>query len=175
MWKIEKNDIREVIEDSLSWVVVIAMYIYGFFKLVQFRGAAAIDTPVSQTTGLELMWAFYGYSKPYIIILGVLEILGGTLIFFKKTRVIGCLFTSAILINIILQDYFYDVPALRVAVLYQSILFIILWLHKDKLILGVHSLLNRGIQNESLKTKAYKWFIAFVLFAFFKFIEYLIT
>lgn len=173
--KLDKNDIIEIIENSISWIVVLAMYIYGFLKLVQFRNAASINTPVSETSGLELMWAFYGYSKPYIIILGVIEIIGGTLILFKRTRIIGCVFISTILLNIILQDYFYNVPALRVAIFYQILLIIILWLNKAKLIAVISILLNQSFQNQTTRKKAIKIFIALTLFLFLKFIEYLIT
>lgn len=31
------------------------------------------------------MWAFYGYSYPFVITLGVLEVVGGILMFFRKT------------------------------------------------------------------------------------------
>ena len=170
-----KKDILEIIENAMSWIVVLAMYIYGSFKLVQFRGAASINTPVSETSGLELMWAFYGYSKPYIIILGILEIIGGTLILFKRTRIIGCVFTSTILLNIVLQDYFYSVPALKAAIFYQIILCIILWLNKEQLIAAINVMLKQQFQDHTSRTKVIKLFIAFILFILLRIFEYIIT
>lgn len=82
------------------------MFIYGFGKLFQFEGAAEIDKTVSELNGMQLMWAFYGYSKSFAITLGIFEVIGGLLILIKRTRIIGCLFTSTILINVILQDIF---------------------------------------------------------------------
>ena len=41
------------------------MFIYGGGKLIQFDGAAKIDKTVLELTGMELMWAFYGYSKSF--------------------------------------------------------------------------------------------------------------
>ncbi|MDG2147503.1 MAG: hypothetical protein P8K14_04720 [Flavobacteriaceae bacterium] len=65
-----KKDKIEIFENAISWIVVIAMFIYGGGKLIQFDGAAEIDKTVSEMTGMELMWAFYSYSKSFAITLG---------------------------------------------------------------------------------------------------------
>src|SRR5690606_27977531 len=107
--KLNKKDKIEIFENAISWVVVLAMLVYGGAKLVQFDGAAQIEKTVSELTGMELMWAFYGYSKAFAMTIGVFEIIGAILILIKRTRIIGCLFTSTILVNIILQDIFFEV------------------------------------------------------------------
>ena len=55
-----KKDKIEIFENAISWIVVIAMLIYGGGKLIQFDGAVEIDKTISEMTGMELMWAFYG-------------------------------------------------------------------------------------------------------------------
>ena len=74
-----KEDKIEIIENAISWIVVLALFIYGGGKLIQFDGAADIDKTVSELTGMELMWAFYGYSKSFAMTLGILEMIGGIL------------------------------------------------------------------------------------------------
>ena len=130
------------------------MFIYGGGKLIQFDGAAEIDKTISEMTGMELMWAFYGYSKSFAITLGVFELIGGFLILIKRTRIIGCLFTSTILVNVIFQDIYFGVHlgALKAAILYQLLLLIILSLNKEKLITSVKTLL-RSDKTEQDKTK----------------------
>ena len=91
-----KKDRIEILENAISWIVVLAMFIYGAGKLIQFNGAAEIDKGISELTGMDLMWAFYGYSKSFAMTLGLFEIIGGILILTKRTRIIGCLFTSSI-------------------------------------------------------------------------------
>ena len=54
----DKKDKIEILENSISWIVVLAMFIYGGGKLIQFDGAIEIDKTVSELTGMELMWAF---------------------------------------------------------------------------------------------------------------------
>ncbi len=81
------------------------------------------------------MWAFYGYSKIYPLVLGFFEIAGAILLLFRKTRLLGGLVITSILFNVILQDVFYGVNegALRAAILYQVSVFIIFWLNRKLL------------------------------------------
>ena len=149
-----KTDKIEIFENAISWIVVMAMLIYGGGKLIQFDGAVEIDKTISEMTGMELMWAFYGYSKSFAITLGVFELIGVLLILIKRTRIIGCLFTSTILVNVILQDIYFGVHlvALKAAILYQLLILITLFLNKDKLITSMKTLLIPD-KTEQTKTK----------------------
>jgi len=172
-----KKDKIEIFENAISWIVVIAMFIYGGGKLIQFDGAAEIDKTISEMNGMELMWAFYGYSKSFAITLGVFELIGGFLILIKRTRIIGCLFTSTILVNVIFQDIYFGVHlgALKAAILYQLLVSIILLLNKEKLITSIKTLL-RSDKTEQTKTKFFvKTLIAFGIFGGFRILEYFIT
>lgn len=173
----DKKDKIEIFENAISWIVVFAMFIYGGAKGMQFSGAANIDKVVSEMTGMELMWAFYGYSKPFAITLGILEVTGGILILIKKTRIIGCLFTSTILVNIILQDIFYGVHvgALQVAILYQLLILVVLWLNREKLMQGIKILLDFKKMEQTRKKALVKLLIAFLLFIGLRILEYLVT
>tara|TARA_B110000116_G_scaffold254212_1_gene251541 strand:- start:945 stop:1118 length:174 start_codon:yes stop_codon:yes gene_type:complete len=53
-----KEDKLEIFENAISWIIVLAMFIYGGAKLFQFDGATEIDKTVSELTGMELMWVF---------------------------------------------------------------------------------------------------------------------
>ncbi|WP_158728909.1 MULTISPECIES: hypothetical protein [unclassified Flavobacterium] len=175
--KFDRNDKIEIFENAISWIVVFAMFVYGGAKIVQFDGAAEIDKTVSEMTGMELMWAFYGYSKAYAITLGLFEIIGGTLILIKRTRIIGCLFTSTILVNVILQNIFFQVHfgALKVAILYQLVILIILWLNKDKVIQSIKSLIHFNTSQQPRFKFILKLGIAFICFVILRIAEYFIT
>ena len=126
---------------------------------------------------MELMWAFYGYSKSFAMTLGILEMIGGILILIKKTRIIGCVFTSTILVNIILQDIYFGVHlgALKAAVLYQILILIILWLNKEKLIRSIKVLLEyKKIEQPKMKLFT-KLLIAFGVFIILRILEYYLT
>jgi len=172
-----EEDRIEIIENAMSWVVVFAMLLYGVGKVFQFDGAAEVDKTVAEMTGMELMWAFYGYSKPFAITLGIFEVTGGVLMLIKKTRIVGCLFISAILVNVILQDIYFEVNsgALRAAIIYQLLITAILWMNKEKVITSIKALLVFERPNQSRSNFLAKALIAFGSFIGLKVLEYLIT
>lgn len=175
--KFDKKDKIEIFENAISWIVVFAMFVYGGAKLIQFQGAAELEKPVSEMTGMELMWAFYGYSQSFAITLGILEIIGGVLILIKKTRILGCLLTSTILINVIIQDIYFEVllGALKAAIIYQLLILIIFWLNRRKILQALEILLLLPKREEPKVKIALKLGIAFVLFVCLRIFEYFIT
>lgn len=167
----------EVVENAISWIIVFAMFVYGGAKLIQFEGAVSIDKTVSEMTGMQLMWAFYGYSKSFAIILGILEITGGILILFPRTRLIGCLFTTTLLVNIIIQDIVFEVNtgALKAAIFYQFLILILFWRNRKQLFLSIKILLKQKL-NQLPKTGVVpKFFITLLLFTALRVLEYYIT
>ncbi len=173
----DKRDKIEILENALSWIVVMAMLIYGGAKIIQFDGASEINTPVSELTGMQLMWAFYGHSKPFALTLGFFEITGGLLILFKKTRILGCLFTSTILVNVILQDIFYDINrgALIAAIIYQICIIIILLLNRVQIINSLRLLLKKTSLGQTTTKFFAKLGIAFILFVLLRITEFYLT
>lgn len=113
----------------LTGYVSASMFIYGALKFMQFSGSDYSERTISELTGMELMWSFYGYSLTYPLIVGGFEILGGVLFFFRKTRIVGGLLLTSILINIIIQDIVYGVLAGAIvsASVYQLIVFFYLF------------------------------------------------
>jgi len=175
--KLTKTDRVDIFENAICWIVVFGMLVYGAGKIVQFEGATNIDKRVGELTGMELMWAFYGYSKTFILIMGALEITGGLLMLFKKTRLLGCLLVTTILVNIILQDIFYGVHlgALKAAILYQSLTLIIFWLHRQKLFDCFKILIDFPSISQTKQRLFFKLFLAFIAFVIFRIAEYYVT
>jgi hypothetical protein len=123
------------------------------------------------------MWAFYGYSKPFAVILGILEIAGGILMFIKRTRILGCLLVSTILVNVILQDIFYEVNigALRAAIIYQFLIIVILWFNREKLIQSIKILISPQFYEKSKMVFFIKMGLSIILFVVLRIIEFYVT
>lgn len=174
---LSKQDWIDIFENAVSWVVVLNMMIYGLSKWVQFDGATVIDKSVSEMSGMELMWAFYGYSKIFALTIGFFEIVGSLLILIRKTRLLGCFFTSTILINIIIQDIIFEVHigALRAAVIYQSLIFIILWTNKEKVVEGIRAFLLVPKSKKSGKKLLIMTLITLLAFVILRLLEILFT
>lgn len=172
--KIVKEDWIAIFENAISWIVVFGMFVYGVGKIWQFEGLADEDKMIAQMSGMELMWAFYSYSKPYVLIIGILEVVGGLFLLVRKTRLIGCFLVSAILINVILQDIFYGVlaGALKAAILYQFLIFVILWLNRKKILEIFQAFLSGDTLRMPWQQRLVHLVLAFILFILFRIGEY---
>ena len=166
--------LRYCIEDSMSWVVTFGMFTYGLSKPIQFKRTDLIDKTISKLSGFELMWAFYGYSDAYVFILGIFEVFGGLLLFFRRTRIIGCLISTSIFINIIIQDIIFGVPlgALRTALIYQVLIVIILILNAEKVISSFSVLIKRKQEHVPKQIIALNTVFTFFIFLVLKIFEY---
>lgn len=133
--KLSKVEILNVIEWISVLFVSAYMTVYGVSKYVQFGSIEAYRLPVKDLEPMQLMWAFYSYSKPYVLIIGVFEVLGALLFVLPKTRIIGGFLLTSILVNIILQDYFYEVlqGALAYAILFQILISFVLFKHRERI------------------------------------------
>ncbi|WP_053077107.1 DoxX family protein [Chryseobacterium sp. BLS98] len=139
---LKKNNFLTILEWSFCLYVAGMMILFGAGKYQQF------DHSVNEKfKGMKIMWDFYSYSKPFVITLGLFEILGAVLLIVPKTRIIGCLFLTSLLTNVILQDYFYDVPAIFGAITLQLIVFFILWLNRVPVMNGIKAFtqVSKGI------------------------------
>ena len=156
--KLIKQDYLYIFEMALVMSVSLSMLLYGIGKPLQFSNLTIAQKPISALTGMELMWAFYGYSKVYPIIVGIFEIAGALLLLFRKTRLIGGLIITSILLNVILQDIFYEVNvgALNAAIVYQISVLIIFWLNRKPIISTVQFYFN---QFTTLPKSQNKWLI----------------
>jgi hypothetical protein len=174
---LEKKDIIEILENAFCFIVVMGMFIYGGAKIVQFDGAFETNKRVSEMTGMQLMWAFYGYSKPFALSIGIMEITGGILMLIKRTRLLGCLFVSTILVNVILQDIFYEVNlgALRAALIYQFLILLILWFNKEKLFQSIKILISTCTFSQSKRAFFIKFGLSVILFVILRIIEFYVT
>lgn len=142
MKTLTKEKLLELLEWGMVIFVALNLCAYGLGKVVQFGELTDSQISLSELKPMQLMWAFYGHSKTYVIILGVFEILGSLLFILPKTRILGGFLLSGILINVILQDYFYEVHigALISAIFYQLLIVIVLLLNRKTIINGVKSL-----------------------------------
>lgn len=174
---VSKRLLIQVTENAFAYIVVMAVFAYGAGKIVQFNGAADTDLRVSEMTGMQLMWAFYGYSKSFALTLGAIEILGGILMIFRRTRLIGCFFVLTILTNIIIQDIVFSVNigALRAAVLYSVLISCILFIRRIQVIGAFKLLLSPNQLNVNRKQNVIIVILSVLLFMILRVAEYYIT
>jgi len=123
----------------LRYFVALAVIQYGFAKL---NGAmftilqSELDKPLGGVSGFWLTWYYFGYSSIYGNFIALVQVVGGALLLFRKTTLLGTCILLPVIGNIILIDIFYaiDLGALLVAMILFACLLGIASFHKDELI-----------------------------------------
>lgn len=154
----------------IYWVIIFtvsgSMIIYGIGKPLQFENLAN-STNANLSEGHKIMWTFYSYTKAYPLIIGFFEIIGGALLLFNRTRIFACLLLTTMLINIIIQDYFYQISALTSAIFYQVLVLIILLFDYDK----VKNIVQELFKNQKKNRHIILLIIALILSFGVKYLE----
>jgi hypothetical protein len=77
------------------------------------------DIPMNQQTGEWLTWFYFGYSESYGIFIALIQIIGSSLLLFRKTLLLGALILFALLFNLTIINICYGMNA---GALLQSVL-----------------------------------------------------
>jgi hypothetical protein len=136
-------DSRQRRPKYLGWLRYISAYLiltYGTRKLIgggQFAlGPALGFRPIGSLSGFELTWFYYGYSHAYGTILGLTQILGGALLLFRKSALLGAALLAPVMANILMINIFFHIALgaeIAAAFLLGSML-LLLWQEREALI-----------------------------------------
>jgi uncharacterized membrane protein YphA (DoxX/SURF4 family) len=122
---------RESYSTAIYWLRMLVRYYlamimisYGFYKVLHIQMTSPFLSQLVQPFGdkspMGLAWSFVGYSKAFSAFTGWGEIIGGVLLFFRRTTTLGSLILVIVLSNIVAINFCYDVPVK----LYSSVLLI---------------------------------------------------
>jgi hypothetical protein len=91
-----------------------AMISYGAAKVIpsQFPRPSVdrLIQPFGDASPMGLLWTFMGASAAYVIFTGAAEMLGGLLLLARRTTLLGALVCIAVLVNVVMLNFCYDVP-----------------------------------------------------------------
>jgi len=106
--------LREILRIFLRYTLAFIMLEYGLSKLFfgQFPppGDYRLNEKYGDSSPMGLLWTFMGYSPAYVFFSGAAETLGAALLFFRRTTTLGALILFAVLTNVVLLNFCYDVP-----------------------------------------------------------------
>ena len=110
----EYRRLNEWLRIGLRFTLAFIMFGYGFAKILpnQFPAATLerLSEPLGEFSPMGLLWTFMGYSVGYNFFTGMGEAVGGLLLCFRRTTTAGALLLIAVLSNVVLLNYAYDVP-----------------------------------------------------------------
>ncbi len=106
--------LHEWVRLLLRYTLAGAMLGYGMVKVVQLQFPPVDPDRLLQTYGetspMRLLWTFMGYSKLYNLFAGLGEVIGGVLLFARRTTTLGALIVAAVMSNVVALNFSYDVP-----------------------------------------------------------------
>ncbi len=164
-------NIKNCIELAARIHVFIFLNLYGLGKIVggQFyrRGKLPEDVAIqtlADASAFDLAWSFMGYSQAYIMFVGVSQIIGAFLLLFNRTKFLGIIILIPILLNVIVFDIIFlpDYGALSSAMLYFSLLLLVLYLNKHKLIDALKKLIT--VADNEARLTSFKMVLVVAIF-----------
>lgn len=106
--------ILSVTRIALRYWLAEVMLGYGWAKVFKtqfpFPRSARLQESVGDMSPMGLLWTFMGYSTPYNWFSGGMECLGALLLLFRRTTTLGALILIAVLTNVVVLNFCYDVP-----------------------------------------------------------------
>ena len=98
----------------LRFTLAVTLLEYGFIKVFPLQFGPLNNYGLTETYGdstpMHLLWTFIGQSRPYMLFGGLMEALPGALLLFRRTSTVGLLVAIAVLANVVMLNFAYDVP-----------------------------------------------------------------
>ena len=98
----------------MRYYLASSMISYGFAKVFYNQFGAPSLHRLLETYGesspMGIAWAFMGASKAYTVFSGLAELLGGFLLLARRTTLAGALISFAVMFNVVMLNFCYDIP-----------------------------------------------------------------
>lgn len=137
--KINTAKVYALLYSGIRYCIAFNIASFGWKKFygLQFIVPAKIaNMSMNQQSGEWLTWYYFGYSHTFGIIIALIQIIGGYLLLFRRTLLIGSVILFSLLLNLTLINVFYqmNIGALLQSILLTSGVFYLVLLDSKKLI-----------------------------------------
>ena len=110
----EYNTLLAWLRFVLRLSLAAGMLVYGVMKVFPFQipppSLAILNEPLGSVSPLTLLWSTLGFSLLYQRLCGCVEVLSALLLLWRRTALAGTLLALVVISNIVLFDFFFDVP-----------------------------------------------------------------
>jgi multidrug transporter EmrE-like cation transporter len=135
-----------------------ALFSYAIHKIIptQFSHLQSrqLTESYGQSSPMALLWNFMGFSTAYTIFGGCAELLPAVLLLFRRTALLGSIVAAAVMLNIVMLNFCYDVPV-KLYSLNLFLLAVFLALPESKKLLNIF-VLNRSTAPSNLQQPSFK-------------------
>lgn len=142
LWRVKREkDFTKIYKTNIAILcgaIALDLITFGWQKFYHFQfnvPLGMLDLPFTEIDDVSLMWAFFGRSFPFIVTIGLLEMVGSLFLLFSKTRALGIFTLLPIMITILSFDIFYhlDFGVISHAVILILALFYLLFQDFEKI------------------------------------------
>ena len=127
----------------LEWLRIFSSFLILMYAVRKLIGSGQFglndslsNQPIGTLSGFQLTWYYYGFSHAYGTILGLTQAIGGILLLFRRSAVLGASVLTPVIFNILLINIFFSIAAgaevLAAFILISCML--LLWHEKEKLV-----------------------------------------
>src|SRR5271163_3293724 len=108
--------LQECLRIYVRYALGFTMLAYGMDKVLALQfswslpGPERLAEPLGNYSPFALLWTFMGYSTAYTIFAGLGEVIGGVLLFFRRTTTLGALIVLGVMANVVALNFSYGVP-----------------------------------------------------------------
>ena len=96
-----------------AWYLAFHLLEYGFNKVFKWQfylpEPNTLFTTVGETPRDLLYWSVMGASRPYTMFAGIVEVLAGLLLLFRRTRLAGALLAFGVMVNVVMINFSFDI------------------------------------------------------------------
>jgi hypothetical protein len=112
--------LKTLTQTVLRYHVGLTLIIYGLSKVLMLQfglmDITGLETKIGNQTGMSFLWEFMSYSEFYTTTAGLIEVIGGVLILFRRTTFIGAFILFVAMANVVLMDIGFNVSVKMFAI-----------------------------------------------------------
>jgi hypothetical protein len=106
--------LHDLLRVHVRYAVGASMLAYGLFKVWMTQmgvpDAPRLMEPYGESSPMGLLWTFMGASPAYTMLAGAAEVLGGALLFWRRTTLAGAILLLGVMAQVVTLNFCYDVP-----------------------------------------------------------------
>lgn len=99
---------------TLRVFLIATMFLYGFVKIfqIQFQEPSFVKLlqPLGEYSPMGLAWTYMGFSKGFGMFAGIMEILGGVLLIWRRTATLGAFIVIGVMTQVAMMNLMFDIP-----------------------------------------------------------------
>ena len=120
---------------AIRYFTALMCFQYGILKIFYLQMPAPslsqLATPLGDFGSMRMCWMYMGYGSPYQVFGGMLEVVAGLLLLYRRTVTLGLLTALGVFVNVAAMNLTYDIPVKGFSMeLTFCCLYLLIWDHQ---------------------------------------------